>query len=205
MLAIEESKVVVTEEGWMVDLIQDVYKSDKTKDKWKFQDIITGLYFIYKPESLFDNLSQEARENEISNRMLKGHWGEYVKDKKIAKLAELYKNIVTTPSIRNLERLKDDLEKIHQHLSEIPMERMDFIDREVDVKLPNGETERVRIKKRFKVSNLEEKQKVYETFYKMHTTYEKLKTIVEKELTSKKVSKGMKRMFDKPVKTPHNV
>lgn len=204
-LFLDENKVKVSEEGWAIPLVQEIHDRDQTKTKWKFQDIITGLFFIYKPETIFDNLSLQNRENEVSDKMLEGDWNEYKKDKSVKKLIDLYRDLVTTPSIRNLERVKSDMDALHEHLSSIPMEIDENIDREVEVKLEDGTKKYVRIKKRIKISNIEEKEKVYASFLKIQTMYEKLKALVEKELSAKKINRSMKRMYDKPMSVPHNV
>lgn len=204
-LYLDENKVKVSEEGWAIPLVQEIHDRDQTKTKWKFQDIITGLFFIYKPETIFDNLSLQNRENEVSDKMLEGDWNEYKKDSKTKKLIDLYRGLVTTPSIRNLERVKSDMDALHEHLSSIPMEIDENIDREVEVKLEDGTKKYVRIKKRIKMSNIEEKEKVYASFLKIQTMYEKLKALVEKELSAKKINRSMKRMYDKPMSVPHNV
>ncbi len=203
-LYLDENRVQVTEDGWQIKILQDVHNSDRTATKWKFDDIITALYHLYRPESIFDNIAMSIREREISENVLKGDWEEYKKDKKVVRLAKLYRDTVTSPSIRNLERIKDDLEKIHEHLSNIPMEKEYWIDRDIEVKLSDGRKETVRVAKKIMVSNLEEKEKVYQTFLKMQQSYEKLKAIVEKELASKRVNKSSQRMFDKILQTPHN-
>lgn len=204
-LYLDENKIKVSEEGWAIPLVKEIHDKDQTKAKWKFQDIITGLFFIYKPETIFDNLSLQNRENEVSDKMLEGDWDEYKKDKNVKKLIDLYRDLVTTPSIRNLERVKSDMDALHEHLSSIPMEIDENIDREVEVKLEDGTKRYVRIKKRIKMSNIEEKEKVYASFLKIQTMYEKLKALVEKELSAKKINRSMKRMYDKPMSVPHNV
>lgn len=204
-LYLDENKVKVKDDGWQIKILKEIHDSDRTTTKWKFEDIITALYHLYRPESIFDNISTDMREREVSENILKGDWDDYKNDKKVKQLVSLYKDMVTTPSIKNLERIKDDIDKLHEHLSSIPMEKVEWIDRDVEVKTKSGETERVRVQKKITISNIEEKEKVYQTFLKMHQTYEKLKAIVEKELASKKVNKSAQRMFDKPIKTPHNV
>ena len=71
------------------------------------------------------------------------------------------------------------------------MEIDENIDREVEVKLEDGTKRYVRIKKRIKMSNIEEKEKVYASFLKIQTMYEKLKALVEKELSAKKINRSM--------------
>lgn len=204
-LYLEENKIKVSEEGWAIPLVKEIHDKDQTKTKWKFQDIITGLFFIYKPETIFDNLSLQNRENETSDKMLEGDWDEYKKDKNVKKLIDLYRDLVTTPSIRNLERVKSDIDALHEHLSSIPMEIEENIDRDVEVKMPDGTKQFVRVKRKIRISNIEEKEKVYASFLRIHQTYEKLKALVEKELSAKKINKSMKRMYDKPMSVPHNV
>lgn len=203
-LVLDGNKVIVTEEGMMIKAVKELYDEDKSPDKETFYDIMKGLYFIYRPDSIFQNISLSQREEKVSETVLKKPWSHYMKDPRVKKLAELYVSMITSPSVKNLERIKEDIEKLHEHLAQIPMEYTTTIDQDVEVDV-KGEKKLVRVKKKVKISNIEQKEKVYASFLKIQQTYEKMREIVEHEMMIKKTTNTGKRMFDKPNKVPHNV
>ncbi len=204
-LKLEDGKVVLTEEGKTLPLVKKLIQGDNTKDKWKAQDVLTGLYFIYKPETMYDNLEHETKILEVSSKMLKRDWNEYMKMKVVRELAEFYSKLVTTQSMRNLLDMQRDMEKFKEHISKIPMETIDYVDYDIEYKDDDGNLRMKRVQKRIKRINTEEKQKAYKALLDMQKLYNQMRELVKEESTKIKVAEKKRRLFEKDLEIPFNV
>ena len=60
LVRIENYKLVVEDELLLLTPFKELYKADKTKDKSKFMDFLTIVYFVYDPRSDYNYIVYEA-------------------------------------------------------------------------------------------------------------------------------------------------
>jgi ketosteroid isomerase-like protein len=204
-LVLQDGKVLLTDEGKMLVLVQKLQKADRTQDKKWFNDMLKGLYFIYKPETMFDELEHETKILEVSSKMLERPWREHIKNKDLKQLAKFYQDTVTTQNMRNLRGMETDMEIFKRHISKIPMEKSMNIDRDVEYVDDNGEKRTARIQKRLTVINSDEKQMAYKALLDMQRSYNQLKELTKEETNKIKVNEKKKRLFESRKDRPYNV
>lgn len=206
ILYLENNTVILNEEAKSLPCIQSLIRQDRSEKLLNFQNIITGVYFIYKPDGLYENLSQKEREVVIYE---KGHiskeWSYYSTNKQVKEFIDVYCKTVLTKARRFLESIKKDMDEFLEHLSSIPMEKKVYFDQNIEFE-HEGNMVTKRIQRPIKIPNIEEKQKAYSAALKISEMYEKQKAIVNKEMLQERTKKAQRRQYDKRgQKTPFNV
>lgn len=124
VLYYKEGVVKITDQGLRETPFIDMYKSDRTKDKRKFHDAITFLYFMYSRESIFRNRMPYQRKIAILTDRLQQDADYY--DKKLLKTEgfkeceEFYKKDQLSESEWAYEMWKEDVEQYITYLRAIP-------------------------------------------------------------------------------------
>lgn len=206
LLKLENGQVILDPEGESLPCVRGIKRWDRSEKLLNFQNILNGIYFIYKPDGLYDNLTLKEREQIIFD---KGHitkeWSNYRTNRHVKELIDVYKKTVLTPARKFLEKIKEDMDEYLGYLSKIPLEKKQYVDQDIEVDV-DGEKKTIRVQKVFRTANIDEKNKAYEAALKINTMYEKQKQIVLKEVLDEKAKKAKRRMFDKKGRqTPHNV
>lgn len=119
LVKIENYKLVVEDELLLLTPFRDYYKNDKTKDKSKFIDFLTIVYFVYDPRSDYSYIVNESeRITEVCD-------SNGFKVPKFSKLEleciELYKKLTTTISSVLLKSTKTAISKVSDFLDNIDM------------------------------------------------------------------------------------
>lgn len=119
LVKIENYKLVIEEELLLLTPFKILYKADKTKDKSKFMEFLTILYFVFDPRSDYSyivNEEERLKEVCISNGFKRERFTEQE-----LKCIELYKQLTTTISSELLKSTKTAISKVSDFLDNIDM------------------------------------------------------------------------------------
>ena len=100
-----------TENFWewnpqFIDLFDELYKKDKSKNKNKSSKIMWALYHKLNPDSIYYNLAD--KEEVIKKKFLKDskfNWNKYLDDE------DLFKRVLLTPAERALHEWNETMKK----------------------------------------------------------------------------------------------
>lgn len=112
-------KLEVEDEILLLKPFKEVYKADKTKDKSKFMDFLTIVYFTYDPRSDYSYL---VNENDRLKEVCESNGFDVPKfTAKELECIELYKKLTTTISVELLKSTKLAISKVQQYLENLDM------------------------------------------------------------------------------------
>lgn len=119
LVRIENYKLVVEDELLLLTPFKELYRADKTKDKSKFMDFLTIIYFVYDPRS---DYSYIVNEDERLKEVCESNGFKVSKFTKIEESCiELYKQLTTTISSVLLKSTKTAISKVSDFLDNIDM------------------------------------------------------------------------------------
>lgn len=117
LVKINNYKLEIEDELLLLKPFREVYKADKTKDKSKFMDFLTVVYYTYDPRSDYNYITdEESRIQEVcdSNGLTVPKF-----TKTELECIELYKKSTTTASTLLLEDTKVTIDKMREMLKSI--------------------------------------------------------------------------------------
>ena len=117
LVKISNYKLEVEDELLLLKPFRELYKADKTKDKSKFIDFLTIVYYAYDPRSDYNYITdEESRIQEVcdSNGLTVPKF-----NKTELECIELYKKSTTTASTLLLEDTKVTIDKMREMLKSI--------------------------------------------------------------------------------------
>lgn len=117
LVRINNYKLEVDDELLLLKPFKEVYKSDKTKEKNKFFELLTILYYVYDPRSDYSYIVNE--EDRIKEVCESNGFDIPKFNSKELECIDLYKKSVTTASTLLLEDTKITIEKIREMLKSI--------------------------------------------------------------------------------------
>lgn len=123
LVKINNYRLEVEDELLLLKPFKDLYKSDKTKDKSKFMDFLTIVYYTYDPRSDYNYIVYEDERLEevcISNGLEVPKF-----TTKELECIELYKKLTTTISAELLKSTKIAISKVQQFLETVDMNERD--------------------------------------------------------------------------------
>lgn len=117
LVKLSNYKLEIEDELLLLKPFREVYKNDKTKDKSKFMDFLTIVYYTYDPRSDYNYITdEESRIQEVceSNGLSVPKFNKTELD-----CIELYKKSTTTASTLLLEDTKVTIDKMREMLKSI--------------------------------------------------------------------------------------
>lgn len=117
LVRLSNYKLEIEDELLLLKPFKEVYKQDKTKDKSKFMDFLTIVYYTYDPRSDYSYITdEESRIQEVcdSNGLSVPKFTKSELD-----CIELYKKSTTTASSLLLEDTKVTIDKMREMLKSI--------------------------------------------------------------------------------------
>lgn len=125
LVKFDNYKIVVEPELLLLTPFKIIYKQDKTRDKEKFYEFLTILYYTYDPRSDYSYIIDDMErlsEVLITNGFKRGL--EFTKEE--GNCVELYKKLTTTLSQEVLKSTKIAIDKLRKYLEDIDLsERTD--------------------------------------------------------------------------------
>lgn len=123
LVRITNYKLEVEDELLLLKPFKELYKSDKSKDKIKFFDFLTIVYYTYDPRSDYNYI---ANEEERLKEVCESNGLEVPKfTQKELDCIELYKQLTTTISSALLKSTRVAIGKIQEFLETIDMNERD--------------------------------------------------------------------------------
>lgn len=124
ILEYQNYEIVPTEEAFLIKPIRDLYNADKTKNKEKFMQQMSILYFMVDPRSTYNYiLSDEDRLQAILDQ--EGLPKDYKIDAKLQKAMDIYKEHTLTSSYLLLQDMKIAIDKVRQFLRDVDLSLLD--------------------------------------------------------------------------------
>lgn len=116
-------KLEVEDELLLLKPFKELYKADKTKDKSKFYDFLTLVYYTYDPRSDYNYITNE--EERLQEVFESNGIEQYKFSQKELDCIELYKQLTTTISSSLLKSTRIAIGKLQQFLETIDMNERD--------------------------------------------------------------------------------
>lgn len=121
-------EIVPTEEAFLIKPIRDLYNEDKTKNKEKFMQQLSILYFIADPRSSYSYiLDEEERFKEILKQ--EGLPENFKISKKLQEAIDIYKKHTITASYLLLQDNKEVIENMRRVLKSIDWDGLEEKDK----------------------------------------------------------------------------
>ena len=123
LVKISNYRLEVEDELLLLKPFKDLYKADKSKDKSKFMDFLTIVYYTYDPRSDYNYI---VYEDERLIEVCESNGLEIPKfTPKELECIELYKKLTTTLSAELLKSTKIAISKVQQFLETVDMNERD--------------------------------------------------------------------------------
>ena len=123
LVRISNYKLEVEDELLLLKPFKELYKADKTKDKSKFFDFLTIVYYTYDPRSDYGYISNEVdRLAEVCNS--NGFTIPKFSSKE-EECIELYKKLTNTISTELLKSTKVAIDKVRNFLETVDLNGLD--------------------------------------------------------------------------------
>lgn len=124
LFTLKNYRLEIAEEALTIKAFSVLWKRDKSKDKSKATQELSIIYFMYDPRSDYRYLSDD------DERLLKiiEHEGlskNYKLDKQMLAAAEVYKELIHTPSSLLLEQAGAAMEKVREFLAKVDLDKTD--------------------------------------------------------------------------------
>lgn len=117
-------EISLTEEAFYIKPIRDLFNADKTKNKEKFLQQMSIIYFLVDPRSSYSYIiDDEERFNEI--KIQEGLPKEFKIDKKLQDAIDTYKKHIITTSYLLLQDTKVAVDRVRQFLRNIDLNAVD--------------------------------------------------------------------------------
>lgn len=121
-------QITPTEEAFLIAPIRKLYNSDKTKNKEKFMQLLSVIYFYADPRSSYNYITNdEDRLKEII--VQEGLPSNFKIDKALQEAIEIYKKHVITSSYLLLQDTKEVIENMRKVLKSIDWEGLEEKDK----------------------------------------------------------------------------
>jgi hypothetical protein len=120
LIKYENYQIEPTEEMFLVKAFRDMFNADKTKNKEKFMQQLSYIYFMYDPRSPYMYITDEdSRRKEIIKE--EGLSEDFKPSDKMEKAISVYKELTTTASMRLLESMRVAVAKIGEFLEAVDL------------------------------------------------------------------------------------
>lgn len=198
-LYLEGQKVRCTEEGFTLKEVKKIWNNDKTgKEKSYFNDVITAIYFIYKPRGIFWQKSIPERVNLVDKDYIKNSsWEDLLKRDGVIELIKVYQDLTLTINERMMENVKKDATQFIDILYGIPMLIKKTITKNEEI-LDDETNKFVKVKVDHVVDfpNMKNKQEAYELAVSITKNIKQIEENLKIEEIDREKEAVSKRMFD---------
>lgn len=120
----ENYEITLTEEAFYIKPIRELFNADRTKNKEKFLQQMSVVYFLVDPRSSYSYIiDDEERFEEI--KIQEGLPKDFKIDGKLHDAIEIYKKHIITTSYLLLQDTKMAVDKVRQFLREVDLFAVD--------------------------------------------------------------------------------
>lgn len=196
-LYLDKYKVRCTEEGFTLKEVKKVWNNDKTgKEKTYFNDVITGIYFIYKPGGIYWNKPLNERIDMVNRDHVNGKWNDLIKRDGVQELIDKYRDLALTVNQRVIDGLKTDAEELLKYMEQIPMTIKYKIEKEIEVEDEEGKKRTVKIVKDITLPNMDKKKEVVEMGLSLSKMIRQVEDNLKVEENEAAKAEASRRMYD---------
>lgn len=120
LLKYENYQVEPSEELFLLKDFRRLYNKDKSKNKEKFMEILSVVYFVYDPRSTYaDIFDEDERLNEVIKQ--EGLDNSFKITPEIQKAIDTYIRVTTTTSQKLLDSMRKSIAKIGEFLENVDL------------------------------------------------------------------------------------
>jgi len=197
-LYLYKNKVHCSEGGFTLPEVKKIWNNDKTgKEKSYFNDVITGIYFIYKPRGIFWNKPVEERIVKVNKDYLKNSkWDDIVRRDGVDALIEIYRDLTLTINERMIEGIKNDFIEISKVMDKLPMLVKYNLKTTINVSTEDGVIHQVPVDREIEIPNMKKKEELYESWLSMSKMIKQVEDNLKIEEVDRVKEEAEKRMFD---------
>lgn len=124
LIKYENYQVLPTEELFLLKDFRSLFNKDKTKNKERFMEILSLIYFVYDPRSTYaDIFDEEERIRAVKEQ--EGLDDSFKITPEIKKAIETYKIVTTTTSQKLLDSMRKSIAKIGEFLENVNLNEVD--------------------------------------------------------------------------------
>lgn len=123
LVRLENYKLEIEDELFLLKPFKEVYKLDKTKDKTKFYDFLTVLYFTYDPRSDYNYIPNE--EDRLKEVCESNGLSLFKPTEKEKECINLYSKLCQTSSSLLLRDTKIAVDKLRKFLLDVDLSLLD--------------------------------------------------------------------------------
>jgi len=199
-LSVKENVVVCSEDAMLIPEVQVVYNNDKQKDKSYFQDVITAIYYIFKPNGPYWNKPLSERIEIVNEDFLRTKWDTLSKKDGVIELRDCYIDLCQTMAEKLEESLKSDISELLKALNSVPSTVKRTIEQHAEVLCDDNVFHKVIVSVEVSIPNFEGKQKLWDYSMTFSKTFKQIQEMLKVEAEEKEAQDMARRMFDKPGK-----
>lgn len=198
----EKDKVFCLDDGFALKEVQAVWKNDKTgKEKTYFNAVITGIFWIYKPDGIYHNKSVQERIDIINKDHLKDHkWEDLILYKGVQEFIDKYENLSYTINEKLMEGIKRDAFEMLDMMNKIPANKKIRLKKGSKVKNKEGEDIEIVIDQTIEIPNMDAKKEAYENILLLSKTLKQIEANLKVERIEREKEEIERRIFDEKEK-----
>ncbi len=193
----EKGIVRIADDGLARAEVQRVYKNDRQEGKSYFQEVITGIYFIYTPRSIYWNKQIRERIDIVVKDHLRGRsWESFLRKEGVEEMVKNYIDLVQTVNDKMSDKLNSDANELIELLINTPMTIKHKISPGAIIKDDENIDRKITIEQTIVIPNAASKKEYYDLALKIAETIKKINDYLKIEQEEKIKEEVMKRMFD---------
>jgi hypothetical protein len=197
-LLIKENKVICTDDGHTLKEIQKIYNNDKTgKGKTYFNDVITAIYYLYKPRGVYWNKSLQERIEIVNSDHLKNQkWEQLLKMDGVRELVEKYINLSWTINDKLYDDIKSDVDEVLNELHKVPTTITIEINAEAEVLCDDGVVHKVKVSAKTPIPNFKQKKELWDYSLSLSKLVKEVQTNLKEESNEREKQEALERLYD---------
>lgn len=197
-LYLNKGKVRCTDEGFTIPEIKKIWNNDKTgKEKSYFNDVITGIFYIYKPRGIYWNKPEEERIERVNRDHLKNSsWQKIILREGVPELVTKYRDLSVTVSERIMEGIKNDFMELSRMMEAVPVTIRFTARKTIDYTAPDGSIQTIEVEKDVEIPNMDEKKELYDNWLSLSRILKEILGNLKIEEQERETEEMERRKFD---------
>lgn len=123
LIKVDGYQIVPTDEAMLIKPVRQLYRADRTKDKEKFLEQMSYVYYMTDPRSSYIGLPEEERHRRIVEEQ--GLPENFTPNDQLKEVMEIYKSVTTTESMKLLNSMRVAIQKISYFLEHVDLFEVD--------------------------------------------------------------------------------
>ena len=196
-LYLDKQKVHCTEEGFTLKEIKKIWNNDKHPGKPYFNNVITGIYFLYKPQGIFWLKPIKERIDLVNKDYLKNStWEDIATKEGVQQLIDVYRSLSSTINERLNDGLKKNAGELLSMMENIPMEVIHVLKKGIKINDVEGIAREVVLEEKIIIPNMEKWKEIMEAGLVLSKLIKQTDDNLRVEESERSEEETIKRMFD---------